>query len=95
VLLFIILNFAFLTQVICSATLSRLYRVLGELHMSTDTLVQNLHQFSAFYLGTKLALEITFSEWLSATQSLRLQLEFERFQYISLNYSKFSLLRLK
>jgi len=32
-----------------------------------------------------LAYEITLMEWLRCKQSLPLQLEFERFQYISLN----------
>jgi len=29
-------------QLVLSATLSRLHRVLGDLHMSTDTMLQNL-----------------------------------------------------
>jgi len=33
---------------VLSATLSRLYHVLREFHVSIDTLVQNLYQFSDF-----------------------------------------------
>jgi len=37
-------------QVVLSATLSRLYRVLGNFHMYTDTLVQKL--FTSFLIST-------------------------------------------
>jgi len=40
-LLLFILNLTFLIQVVLSATLSRLYCVLGDFHVSIDTLVQN------------------------------------------------------
>jgi len=36
-------------QVVLSATLSRLYRVLGDIHMSSDTLVEIFCWFSDFY----------------------------------------------
>jgi len=69
-------------QEVLSDTSSRLYGVLGDFHMSTDSLVQNFYKFSDFYpcyTGTKLAYDIT------VTESLPLQLGFERFQYIRLN----------
>jgi len=49
-------------QVILRTTLSRLYCVLGDFHMYTDTLVRNFLLVSDFYpcsIGTKLAREIT------------------------------------
>ena len=53
--------------VVPNATLIRLYWVLGDFRMSTDTLVQKFLLVFYFYpcsIGTKLAYEITLMEWL-------------------------------
>jgi len=53
-------------QVVLSVTLSSLYCMLGNFHMSTDILVQNVYYFSNFYpcsTGMKLACEITLTVW--------------------------------
>jgi len=69
-------------------TLSRLYRVLVNFRMSTDTLCKN---FTSFPISTyvPLALNIlcnhTYGVVSGAKQSLPLQLGCERVQYSSLN----------
>jgi len=77
-------------QVDLSATLSRLYRVLGDFHMPIDTLVQKV--FASFLLSTfvplalKLSWNHTYGVVKGSKQSLPLQFGFERFQYIGLNW---------
>jgi len=66
-----ILNLTFLMKVVLSAT-SRLYCVVGDFHMSNDTLVQNFLAVFYFYLrsiGTQLACEITLTEWSKVPKS--------------------------
>jgi len=58
--------------VVPNATLIRLYWVLGDFRMSTDTLVQKFLLVFYFYpcsIGTKLAYEITLMEWLKVPNS--------------------------
>jgi len=75
-------------QVVLSATLSHLHCVLGDFHISTDTLVRNFPQVFWFL---PLFQEITRTEWLKgARQSLPLQLGIERFHYISLQAMQFA-----
>jgi len=65
ILTVIILNLTLLMQVVLSATLSCLYLVLEDFHMSTDNLVQNVLLVSAIIpLGTKLAYNFKLTEWL-------------------------------
>jgi len=72
-----------------SATLSRLYCVLGDDHTSTNTLVQN---FLLLFLFLRLfhwhwtcLWNHTYGVVTGAKQSLPLQLGIEHFLYISLN----------
>jgi len=53
-------------QLVHSATLSRLYGVLGDFHISTDILVQYFFLLPDFHpcsIGTKRAYDITLTEW--------------------------------